>query len=159
MIKIPFSGNFYKEQFSPFGCTTVDKDGNENQQWDYCEVDCEVYAAACSEGLDTYLAAITCIGEINSYPIYIQEKAVMWNLETNKLTEDEKQIAFQRHSKFQSPFFCSSWLFHFYNQYGEQEYAKLINFIESYPIVDLDYSNIGKIGNRFVLVDYSGYYG
>lgn len=159
MIKIPFSGNFYKEQFSPFGHTTIDKDGNENQQWDYCQVDCEVYAAACSKGLNTYLAAITCIGEIDSYPIYIQEKAIMWEQNSNKLTEDEERIAFQRHSKFQSLCFCPSWLFHFYNQYGEQEYTKLIDFIESYPIVDLYYSNIGKIDNRFVLVDYSGYYG
>ena len=158
VIKIPLSGTFnYSDTFSPFSYTKVDENGNESYEWDYCQIDTDVYAAACSKALDIYFAAVQCIGEINSYPIYVQPKVEIWT--DFSLSLEAETFICNKTKELKAHIFCPSWMMYFYNLYGEEEYKRLFDFIESYPIEDLHYLNVGTIEGKPVLVDYSGYYG
>ena len=50
------------------------------------------------------------------------------------------------------------WLKDFLEFFGEEILKQLNKFIDAYGINDLHTSNVGYIGNRPVLIDYSGYF-
>lgn len=47
----------------------------------------------------------------------------------------------------------------FVKQYGEEEYAKLSEFLEDYEVNDLHGGNIADIDGNFIIADYAGYVG
>ena len=138
VIKIPFCRNsedcYYNSAYGEYECcyfTGADTDNG----WDYCEAEANKYKRAEEEGLAQCFAKTKKIGDIDGYPIYMQEladiyKSIMFNLE---------------------------WLSDAFHYYGEKVFHKLLEFIRTVGINDLHDGNIGYIGNRPVLVDYSSF--
>lgn len=132
--------------------------------FDYCEREYTNYLAAVKLGLDYFFPYTDFLGEINGVKFFIQEYAVCDNeaissIWYNTLREDyvseedegediinEKiwEMIYDLEDE-QRVLYC----------FGYEE--KLLNFLEEYRINDLHEGNFGYIGNRLVIIDFSGF--
>lgn len=154
VIKIPFryDRNYDDEQF----CGA----NSEKNHWDYCNVEAELYESACDEHVEDCFAKTELLGYVNGYPIYKQEMALIYTSADDSTTthtkEDEKTVeVICDDSNYDC--FNTYWLSDVFAYYGEEKFYKLMNFIRNYDISDLHGNNIGYIGMKPVLVDYSGF--
>lgn len=150
VIKIPFIGNGDYD-FIGADC--------ENG-WDYCQVEAEKYKIASSSGLEQCFAETQFISSINEHPIYIQEFATMFDGGCSASSchneEDlEKVKSLCKSNNYNC--FNTIWLSDAFNFFGEEIFYKLMNFINDCDISDLHSGNIGYIGMRPILVDYSSW--
>lgn len=163
VIKIPFNGQkdgFYEGEyeedyiFFPFECAGVDNG------WDYCQREVVIADAAEEEELEQCFAITRRIGFVNGYPIYAQEKAEVWSAahNYNEYSEEKKSTTFEKCKRLGVGCFNSCWLSDFLDYFGEDIFQKFMKFIDKQSIDDLHSDNIGYIGNRPVLIDYSGYW-
>lgn len=161
VIKIPFKGTYYHTSEEDW-----DEDGFErfiyadsDNGWDYCEAETKRYELAENKGFNQFLAKTELLGYINDYPVYIQEKCVIFS-QTDALSyhsneEKSKTIATLGKRDF---WINIDWLTDVRLYYGEDAFWFFINFIRDEEWDDLREDNIGYIGSQPVLVDYSGYY-
>ena len=158
VIKIPFCRNSedyddYYEYCNYF--TGADTDNG----WDYCEAEADKYQRAEEEGISMCFAKTEKIGEIDRYPIYMQELASIYknvNYQSSHTEEDSRQVnSICDSNNFY--IFNIEWLSDAFHFYGEKIFHKLLEFIRTVGINDLHDSNIGYIENRPVLVDYSSF--
>lgn len=148
----------------------------------YCRAEAEFYHLAKFYGVEDMFAATEFYCTYNSrrgdkWPIYIQEKVeavfnshfpsderaktrdALYNKmdklrhTTQKRMQDRTGIKVRRHV-FPPTYFmadCASW-------YGEEKLKRMLEFCWLYDINDLHTSNVGYIGERPVIFDYSGYH-
>lgn len=146
----------------PFSCSSDDMFyGAECENgWDYCQVESEKFGFAKENNLKQCFAETMKIADINSYPIYIQEYATMFDKDcsssSNHTKDDEEKVQNLCNSN-NYDCFNTSWLSDVFNFFGEGVFYKLMNFIADTEICDLHNGNIGYIGMRPVLVDYSSF--
>lgn len=174
VIKISFNGIYCNEQ--------IDYDTGEilfEGEWehfaseeyfyeeefdgDYCGREERISNCAYEEDLIECFAAVECIGKYDDYFIYKQEKAtcIFSDIEDEKkdsLTKEKKDSIRSRCTELNIYCFNICWIDDFLSFFGEEIFKQFNAFIESYHINDLHNSNIGYIGNRPVLIDYSGYF-
>ena len=175
VVKIPFAGRnqeiwnrekkcYENQDFCYFECAADGKDG-----WDYCAAEYNIYKAAEAEGLNACFAAVDVLKTKLKYPVYMQEKAVSfsdyyYDEESEHYSEDESKYTDEqldstrekcRENKINS--FNTLWLTDFIQYYGADMFVKFSQFIRAKNINDLHGGNIGYIGNRPVLIDYSGW--
>ena len=138
----------------------------ENSEWDYCETESRVYNASIDHNIDTCLAKTWCIGNIDGYPIYAQEKAVMFTsyeardtIRSHKSTKEMNELRQKlwNSEEYQTELPCTEWCLDFINFYGEEKLKTLSGFLSKYNLHDFHDGNIGYIGMRPVLVDYSSW--
>lgn len=165
VVKIPFEGyedcGFQLNQYA-----------DEDDGWDYCKVEANRYTAAAEEGLGEFFAETYCIGHVQRHPIYVQERAKAFNhivdFEEFKITQEVKNSAEIANSKLSSGHYggeclsdtwvailfqyCKEKLLNF-----EEKLSNLYQFISDFTINDLHTGNVGVVGNRPVLIDYSSY--
>lgn len=148
VIKIPFVKNEDEDFCGASG----------NKEWDYCDAEVLKYQEAEKEGLNNCFAKTIKIGEIDNYPIYLQEYAEIFNQINNKTPSRSKEDL-EKVSELCQNYYCfnKEWLSDVLNFYGEQTFYHLMNFIDDYDIKDLHGANLGYIGLRPVLVDYSSF--
>lgn len=153
VIKIPFTHSCEDEEL--YGADA------QNNNWDYCEAEVLKYNQATDNGVNECFAKTSCIYTTAcGYPIYLQEQAEIFNEDfsrTQRYSEDEKNSMRERCYSGGYSCFNSTWLNDVFNFYGEEKFYKLLSFIEDADIRDLHDGNIGYIGMRPVLVDYSSY--
>jgi len=171
VIKIPFHGYVeqyydsdeeeYEDVFCPFEGADSDYDCR-----DYCDAECEIWLKANEAGLGKYFCKEERLMDIDGYPIYIQEKAVTYSdaiyyagldhFHTEKeRTKTEKKCEKNSFSAYKvNP----DWLTDFINCYGEEEFKKFMGFLYDEMIGDFHTENIGYVGNRPVLIDFSDYF-
>lgn len=149
VIKIPFVCNDDWD-FSGAECANG---------WDYCEVEALKYQDASINGLAECFAETMCIGDVDGHPIYIQELATMYEKgeTTTKRSDEDIEKVKSLCSSQNYDCFNSNWLSDVLNFFGERMFYKLLNFISDADISDLHNGNIGYIGMRPVLVDYSSF--
>jgi len=162
VIKIPFCRNSedceYNSTYGEYECcyfTGADTDNG----WDYCEAEANKYERAEEEGLAQCFAKTKKIGDIDGYPIYIQELADIYksiDYQSSHTEEDSRQVSSICNSN-NFYMFNIEWLSDAFHYYGEKMFHKLLEFIRTVGINDLHDGNIGYIGNRPVLVDYSSF--
>lgn len=162
VIKIPFCRNteecYYNSNYSDYECcyfTGADADNG----WDYCEAEANKYERAEEEGVAECFAKTKKIGDIDGYPIYIQELAEIYksiDYQSSHTEEDSRQVSSICNSN-NFYMFNIEWLSDAFHYYGEKMFHKLLEFIRTVGINDLHDGNIGYIGNRPVLVDYSSF--
>lgn len=162
VIKIPFCRNSedceYNSTYGEYECcyfTGADTDNG----WDYCEAEANKYERAEEEGLAQCFAKTKKIGDIDGYPIYIQELADIYksiDYQSSHTEEDSRQVSSICNSN-NFYMFNLEWLSDAFHYYGEKVFHKLLEFIRTVGINDLHDGNIGYIGNRPVLVDYSSF--
>lgn len=162
VIKIPFCRNsedcYYNSAYGEYECcyfTGADTDNG----WDYCEAEANKYERAEEEGLAQCFAKTKKIGDIDGYPIYMQELADIYksiDYQSSHTEEDSRQVSSICNSN-NFYMFNIEWLSDAFHYYGEKMFHKLLEFIRTVGINDLHDGNIGYIGNRPVLVDYSSF--
>lgn len=153
VIKIPFSGNYSEEEEYGDFCNAGSW-GN----WDYCEAEENIYQHAKTNGLEECFAKTERIATINGYPIYKQEYVTVYNYGESSChtQQDEEKInSFCEEEDFYA---CEkNWLADVLAYFGETVFNKLVAFIRQEDINDLHNGNIGYIGLKPVLMDYSGW--
>ena len=148
VIKIPFTGNCDEEFYG----------ADVPNGRDYCQAEQEKYWEAEKEGLAECFAKTEQIAKIDGHPIYIQEFACMFNSSDDTSThtkEDMEKVESYCGDDYDC--FNSAWLSDVLNYFGETIFYKLMRFIDTFDIRDLHGGNLGYIGMRPVLVDYSSF--
>lgn len=151
VIKIPFTYTEDDEEF----CGADDSGAG----WNYCEVEEIKYQKAGTFGIKDCFAETILIGRISNYPIYAQEKAVIFTKEGSpspKKSEEEYE-RIEDMCDGMGECFNRVWLSDAFDYFGEKIFYGLLSFIDDYNISDLHDGNIGYIGMRPVLVDYSSF--
>ncbi len=162
VIKIPFCRNsedcYYNSTYGEYeSCYFTGADTDNG--WDYCEAEANKYERAEEEGLAQCFAKTKRIGDIDGYPIYMQELANIYksiDYQSSHTEEDSRQVSSICNSN-NFYMFNLEWLSDAFHYYGEKVFHKLLEFIRTVGINDLHDGNIGYIGNRPVLVDYSSF--
>lgn len=136
--------------------------------WDYCQVECDIYTLAKEEAVEEFFAKTECIGFIHDYPIYVQEIAKiyvdMYPFRETEETEYRKKYTEEDYEKIDSlcynhnyDYFNKYWLCDAFKYYGEIKGEEFLQFIKNVRVEDLHKANIGYIGDRPVIIDYSGF--
>ena len=169
VIKLPFKGalgGYDEDDFYQADLFTEFCEGWHGST-DYCMYEVEFYNNACEQGLEAAFAEV----EILEEGIYIQEKAKIFS-EMCEKTNIEYKIRYcsngyrdyidaiirQAYNDYLDiDDLAILWCIDFINYHGEEMFLDFLEFINSMGISDLHRSNIGYIGDRPVLVDYSGF--
>lgn len=164
VIKIPFNGmweerfddeeeeeytDFYKFEGASYG------DG-----WDYCLNELIIYRLSKTYNINEVFVKTKYLGSINNYPIYIQERAVTFCESDKRREKTLKDIDIKTEDtcrKHNFYTFNKKWLSDALEYYGEKKLDKIISFLSNNNIGDLHNSNIGYVGNRPVLIDFSDF--
>lgn len=131
--------------------------------FDYCEREYKNYWAAVDNHLEEYFPYTVFLGDLNGLKLYIQEKAIcdsetISSIWYNKIyegywsEEDAKEAA-------QSGEIWN--MIDDLDDYERVEYVydddKLWEFLDEYRINDLHEGNFGYVGERLVIIDFSGF--
>lgn len=169
VIKIPFSCTSY---------TDYDEYDNEEDRiaefqgahyvescewgWDYCRAEAEFYEAAKVRGVEKFFAPTIYIGDIKGWPIYIQDKCLIFaesNLAYSHSEEDRNRSNEKLDNmKIASERVPIDFIVDMFKDYPDKEVADVFNFIDEAGITDLHGNNCGYNKEGFVVfTDYSGY--
>lgn len=175
VIKIPFNGRYFNRRID---CKTgeITSEGgwerftseeyySEGMDFDgdYCGREVDISDMATAEDLEECFAITECVGRCGDYLIYKQARAT--TILADVLDEKSDSLSFEERKSIRDK--CNNmgvygfniyWLKDFLEFFGEEILKQLDRFINTYDINDLHTSNVGYIGNRPVLIDYSGYF-
>lgn len=151
VIKIPFTHTGDDEELRG-----ADDSG---EGWNYCEVEELKYERATTFGVEECFAKTVLVGKVKGYPIYAQEKAKIFTKEgsPSPRKSDEEYEKMEDICDGLGECFNRIWLSDAFDYFGEKIFYGLLEFINSFDISDLHDGNIGYIGMRPVLIDYSSY--
>lgn len=151
VVKIPFNCNGDAE-------TLLGAD-DSGSGWNYCEVEEIKCEKAEIFGVRECFAETFQIGFVKDYPIYAQEYAEVFSNtgspSPQKTEEELNKIEDMCEGHVEC--FNSTWLSDALDFFGEKVFYNLLSFIDDFDISDLHDANIGYIGMRPVLVDYSSF--
>lgn len=128
--------------------------------WDYCAAELLNYEAAEDEDLADCFAKVELICTIHSHPIYKQEKAELYSDHNHKYEEGDERTSSTREycNRNNIHIFNLIWQSDFIDYFGFEKFNAFMDFINNSSINDLHCGNVGYIGDRPVLIDYSGFY-
>lgn len=165
VIKIPYTGssekgrswydsnNYYHssyDEYYEYTCAEC-----EEREWDYCGGEAQRYLVAEEEGLGMCFAKTELLDFVNGYPVYIQEKCTTFE-GNKKHSKEEKETTSKICGNYHS--INPDWLTDFRLFYGNSVLIHFVHFIKTMGWDDdLRGENIGYIGDRPVLIDYSGF--
>ena len=171
VVKIPFTGYMIDDgEYSDYCDNYYDFEGAEEDDsgecWDYCRTEVAMYQRALAAGVEKYLLETKKIGEINGYPVYIQEKCVSFFGSSVKAPSNKEKVASRNnlednniYAEVLSSIFCFYCYLDIIN--GEDTYesfGRFNNFAEEY-LSDIHNGNIGfNICGKPVVLDYSGFH-
>lgn len=166
VYKIPFLGDYglheeyddnYNDNYTSY--SDIDPDFHK----DFCDIEVDRCRNICDAGFEDYVAKEEYFGKIDGFSIYIQEKGKtffnIWS-DDDVRTEEEKDIVKEVMWDFYEGDFNlpDRWVYDFAIKYGIDETIDFLNYLlDNGYNDDLHYGNIGYIGGRPVLIDYSGY--
>lgn len=151
VIKIPFNFNCEMEPF--YGAD------DSGPGWNYCEVEEIKSEKAELYGIGECFAKTIYVGSVGEYPIYAQEFAKIYTSSGSpspKKSEEEYEKIEDMCDGI-GECFNRIWLSDALDYFGEKVFYNLLSFIDDFEISDLHDGNIGYIGMRPVLVDYSSF--
>lgn len=129
--------------------------------WDYCRAEAEFYEEAVEYGVEKFFAKTICIGTIDDWPIYIQEKCLICDEHRTIHSEAERVESRRKISEMDvepDERIPIDFLVDMFRNHDEQEVTEVFNFIDNVGICDLHSSNCGYNRAGFaVFTDYSGY--
>ena len=162
VIKIPFQG-FISERYNrDRQCwedefVRYDSAYCSGSEWDYCLSEVEIYKRAVEAGVQQIFAKTEFITTVDGHPIYIQEKAEIFN--RGEHSHPREQLRKTREKT--KDYYCEAnedWLTDVLEYYGEDIFLDFLRFVDDLQLTDLHSGNLGYINNRPVITDYSGYY-
>lgn len=156
VIKIPYTGRYngyVEDEYDDFSYAN-----NSNQyNWDYCYTESLIYHLAKMEKINKAFAKETLVGFINGQPLYMQEKANILDCVGESSTEEECRKTEEYLDGHNFRVFNLGWQADALKYYGKKQFNKIMDFIEWNEIGDLHDGNLGYIGARPVIVDYSDF--
>lgn len=156
VIKIPFNSSWcaLDEEYCEFQSGTSDN----RFYWDYCLAEVLYYKEAKKNDIDKVFCKARLLGQVDDYPIYIQERAETYFNLHGETTSDARTPRTKEYCD-KKGFACFNpiWIADALEYYGEKKFNKIMSFIKSSQIGDLHDDNIGYIGLRPVLIDYSDF--
>ena len=175
VIKIPFNGTYCDDEIDYETGEVLSKGGwecftsyeyySENMDFDgnYCGREADISDIAAAEDLEECFAITECVGRCGDYLIYKQARATtiladVLDEKSDSLSIEERKSIRDKCDNMGVYGFNIYWLKDFLEFFGEEILKQLDRFINTYGINDLHTSNVGYIGNRPVLIDYSGYF-
>ena len=175
VIKIPFNGQYCGYEVDDetgeiisegrWEYFTSDEYYSENMEFDgnYCGREADISDMATAEDLEECFAITECVGRCRGYLIYKQARATtilddVLDEKSDSLSLEERKSIRDKCNNMGVYGFNIYWLKDFLEFFGEEILKQLDRFINTYDINDLHTSNVGYIGNRPVLIDYSGYF-
>lgn len=168
VIKIPFNGytddcwngetQHYEETFIPF-C------GAMGTEWNYCQTEANIYSDAQAYHVAEYFAETAYLKAICGCPIYVQPKVVSYDELVgydcydgrNSIEERNNTIQHCYDSGHMSCSINSDWLTDFLHYWGQEALDNLLTFIENECIGDFHDQNIGYLGDKPLILDYSDF--
>lgn len=139
---------------------TSDEWGDELAESNYCGIEERVYTAAKEEGMQDFFAGIECIGVVGQHDIYVQELAIVLRASeipvTVPMNSVGQAVTLMRKN---SCSISSDWGGTVIDFFGAKRFIDFLTFVKRQEIDDLHDGNVGYIGSRPVLLDYSGYFG
>lgn len=165
VIKIPYTGcynaesGYYLDTFYQSGyedyfeyCAADDED----RPWDYCAAEVKRYKIASKRGFGNCFAKIELLGFINNYPVYIQERCIVFKASNHSHSEEENKRTSNCCDNYYG--INQNWLTDFRLYHSGTKLYEFTRFIHKKGWDDdLRNENIGYIKNRPVLIDYSGF--
>lgn len=179
LVLIPDEYNFVvKIPFSCMSWTDYDEDDNEEDKiaefqrayyiesgeygWDYCRAEAEFYEAAKVHRVEKFFAPTIYIGDIKGWPIYIQDKCLIFEESNSRYSHSQEDRCRSREKldsmKIASERVPIDFIVDMFKDYPDEEVADVFNFIEDARITDLHGHNCGYNKDGLVVfTDYSGY--
>ena len=152
VIKLPYRGDYYDpdEGLEEF-CGANTQNG-----WDYCEAE-EYYGNKADEyGVGNCFAKTISLGTVNGHPVYYQEIVESFSsVGSSSHSREEIDEMEDKVSSFYNNDIDLDWLCDAYDYHGEEIFYQFMGFIENFSINDLHNGNIGYIGMKPVVLDYS----
>ena len=174
VIKIPFNGTYCDDEIDyetgevlsegGWECfTSYEYDSDMDFDGNYCGREADISDIAAAEDLEECFAITECVGRCGDYLIYKQARATtiladVLDEKSDSLSIEERKSIRDKCDNMGVYGFNIYWLKDFLEFFGEEILKQLDRFINTYGINDLHTSNVGYIGNRPVLIDYSGYF-
>lgn len=156
VIKIPFNSSWCAsdEEYCEFQSGTSDN----RFYWDYCLAEVLYYKEARKNAINRVFCKARLLGQVDDYPIYVQERAETYFNLHGEMTSDARTPRTREYCH-KKGFSCFNpiWIADALEYYGEKKFNKIMSFIKSSQIGDLHDDNIGYIGPRPVLIDYSDF--
>lgn len=155
----------YEEKFFPWEGATYE--GSE-AGWDYCSREAYVYDRAVMEDIEGMFAGTFYATEASHYPVYVSERAEgLYDNDTwSKVLADSpiyssflcEFLEKYDYDSYNVPSAPTAFLGYMLYYFGEEKFLAFLEFADDYNINDLHSGNIGFIGDRPVLIDYSGFW-
>jgi hypothetical protein len=162
VIKIPFSGD-YRDGYGEDGYCEFEY-GNDDDNWncwDYCHAEILLLQSAKEYQVEEIFCQEEMIGQIQNFPIYIQEVAEVYDESERSSSVTQEEIDFaEEQCEINNYYFKDSimgWVADVINYYGEEKFEDLVEFIKDYDIEDLHMGNVGYIGSRPVIIDFASF--
>lgn len=130
--------------------------------WDYCNLETEIYKEAVKRNLSLYFAEEGFLGTLsNGHPVYYQQRCMpLVDIDYDYASDAyEKKSKYARDTCKQNDVYCFNplWVADFLDMYGIDEFKRLSDFIKEMRIGDLRDCNIGYLDGAPILFDYSGF--
>lgn len=152
VIKIPFNGESgLFNGLEKFFYATKD----DRYRWDYCLEEVLVYNLAKLERVHDAFCKTRMIGFVKEHPIYIQQKAEIFKSKKGK--EHFNHFSDEYCDRYDFYCFNTEWIADAIKYYGTKKFNQIMIFLKNNNIEDLHDENIGYIGEKPVLIDYSNY--
>ena len=163
----------------------ADNDSGVGSSWDYCEQEAIIYNRAVALGIGDMFAGTIKIADVHNYPIYASERAESYSHVDFGSTSSSETVRniftpinhnypadsdlykigeqfieeCEETEEFSSPDRMNlEFLGYMINYYGKGKVRTLCEFLFENRLNDFHSSNIGFIGDRPVLIDYSGFF-
>ena len=161
VVKIPFNGQYTYSDEDELVYWEFEN-GSDGCCWDYCLGEVERYAYAEEIGLETFFAKTELIGHVHGHPIYIQERATIYEdvaNEKEKNSYERRKSAKELCNHKGYSCFNGLWISDLQDYCGgpdDELFCNFMDYVTAY-ISDLHMGNVGYIDGKPVLVDYSGF--
>ena len=101
----------------------------KDRPWDYCAAEVKRYNIAKEEGFEKYFAKTEFLGFVNDYPVYIQERGIVFSETGCSYTKEVREET----SEICSGIWCginTGWLTDFRFCYGKNELIDFLTFLQ-----------------------------
>lgn len=151
-----------EEDRADYCYTDIEGVWNVETNWDYCELEAEIYQTAKIYGVEEFFAETTYLGYLNGVPIYASENVPFsWYSHDIEISEESKKTLRDWHTSANTNYFTidDDMLVVFIEQYGEEATYRLMEFVEHWNLSDFHSGNVGFDKNgKLRIIDYSGYH-
>lgn len=160
----------YEEDYQYYDFENANGEGHGG--WDYCETEVALYTISREKHVNGAFAKEYLLGyggSLHDHPIYIQQRCTTYYERHSSLAEEEKdndKSNVDKRSTLND--YCSShnlkvmrnnidWQYDALQFYGQKKFNRIMRFIDDYNISDLHCGNVGYLGTRPIIIDYSSF--